>query len=103
VTPAAPDAVFVPRHQMVSLGPDLAGVNFHSYRSNALSIERLSGQTLRSVFAGAAGDTWRILVCTKLPTWLPYATNTVEASGLFEFFYDSTPATPVRFFRAEKL
>lgn len=99
VKPAASDAVFILSNQVVNLGPDIVNVNFHSYRSNALTIEPVSSQTFRSVFAGGAGETWRVLGSSNLLEWAPVLTNTVPASGIFEFIETNNPSNPSRFFQ----
>ena len=102
LTPAAPDAVFVESNRLVTLGPDAVYVDFHAYRSNALTIERLSGDVCRNVFAGAAGETWQVLTSTHLPDWSLHSTRTVQPSGLFEVLHTNAPAVGSRFFRTVK-
>jgi hypothetical protein len=103
VTPIASDAVFVMSNRVVTVGPDIVGLNFYSWRSNALTIERMDGPRLRSVFAGHAGDTWRVSQAADLSgNWMPYSTNTVESSGLFELILTNEPMTHLRLFRTEK-
>jgi hypothetical protein len=72
-------------------------------RTNALTIERWGPERFRVVFAGQAGDTWRVLQSTDLPGhWMPYSTNTVAASGFFDFVITNTPLSPFRFFQTER-
>jgi len=77
VIPTASDAVFVLSNQLVNVRPDVVGVNFNAYQSNAFVIERLSDGMLRPTFAGAAGETWRVFTSSNLSAWLPYSTNAV--------------------------
>jgi hypothetical protein len=102
VAPSCPEAVFVLSNRLVNLAADIVGVNFHSYRSNALFIERIAAGVAHSLFAGEAGQTYRVLLSTNLTEWLPYSTNTAQSSGLFEF-YDTNdlPALP-RMFQAAR-
>jgi hypothetical protein len=102
VTPASPEAVFILSNRVVNLGPDAVYVNFHSYRSNALTIERLSGEVCRNVFAGEAGDTWRVLTATDLLNWSEYSVKTVEPSGIFDFFHTNGVGSGTKFFQAVK-
>ncbi len=84
VKPGAADAVFRLNSRVVTLGPDVVDLNFHSYRSNAVTMELFpAGVTL--VLAAAPGDTWRVLTSTNCLDWKPYLTNTISPNGLFEF------------------
>jgi hypothetical protein len=102
VAPAAANAVFVLSNQLINLGPDVAGINFHSYQSNAFAIERLSDSAVHFVFAGAVGESWRISSSSNLSEWMPYSTNAVQASGLFEFLDSNSPPSPGRFFQGQR-
>lgn len=99
VAPQAPGIVFVPSNRVVSITADLPGVDFKAYRSNALVIERITGRTIRGVFAGQPGASYRVLSTTNLVSWTPWSTNTVETSGLFEFLPPGVPNNPPRFFQ----
>jgi hypothetical protein len=92
--------VFVLSNQLVNVGPDILGVDFHSYRSNALIIERISGPAVHGIFAGEAGQTWRVLISSDLSAWTPWSTNTAGSSGLFEFFDNAPLLQPRRYFQA---
>jgi len=102
VTPHASEAVFEPDGQLVNVSADVVGVNFHAWRSNALSIEHLNGPVFRNVFAGAAGDTWNLMLSTNLLGWQLDSTHTVQPSGLFEFPITNAPGMPPTFFKTEK-
>jgi hypothetical protein len=95
---SSPDCVFVPRTRFVTVGPDIVDVNFLSYQSNALVIERLSADTVRCVFAGEDGATYHVLSATNLPGLTPYSTNQAQANGLIEFT-EGTAVSPIRFFQ----
>ena len=102
VTPSSPDAVFVLSNRLVNLGPDAVGISFHSYRSNALSIEQIAVGAVRAVFASEAGQTFRVDVSQDGSAWSPYSTNTTETSGLFEFWDTNSAVAQPRLFRTLK-
>jgi hypothetical protein len=98
VTPLCSEAVFLLSNRVVAVGPDLVGLDFNSYRSNALTMERISSGIVRAVFAGEAGQTHRVLLSTTLPQWESYSTNTVQPSGIFDFFETNSASPLSRFF-----
>jgi hypothetical protein len=100
VTPSSPEAVFVLSNRVVEIVRDTLGVDFHSYRSNALVIERIGTGITKSIFAGAAGQTYRVEISTNHPSWTPFSTNVVQSSGLFEFYDTNTSIAAPRMFRA---
>jgi hypothetical protein len=102
VEPTCPEAVFVLSNRQVSLGPDAVAVDFHSYRSNALTIERVSAGSVHSIFAGEAGQSYCVEISTNLPNWSPYATNTAQSSGLFEFYETNAVPEVPRLFRVAR-
>jgi hypothetical protein len=102
VTPICSEAVFLLSNQVVNLGPDVVGLDFHSYRSNALTMERVSTGIVRSVFAGEAGQTHRVLFSPDLQQWHPYSTNMVQSSGIFDFFETNHPSPAAGFFQVVK-
>jgi len=101
VTPSDPNIVFVPRQRSVSVGPDQLGINFAAYRTNSLSIEKTNG-TIHLVFAGAAGERWRIQVTTNLSTWTDVATNSTDSDGLFHSYQAIAPDQSAHTFRTAK-
>jgi fibronectin-binding autotransporter adhesin len=100
VTPSAAGILFVPASQIVSVGPNAAGVNFLAYQLNALSIEAFTNSTLRMAFAGTNGQTEVLESSTNLVTWLPVSTNTTGSNGIFEVFVTNNPAQASLFMRA---
>jgi hypothetical protein len=102
VTPMSSEAVFLLSNRVVNLGPDVVGVDFHSYRSNALTMERVSSGVVRAVFAGETGQTHRVLLSTNLQHWGSYSTNTVQPSGIFDFFETNSASPLSRFFEVVK-
>jgi hypothetical protein len=102
VTPRASQAVFEPQDRLLSVTADVVNLNFHAWRSNAISISREGGGVFRNVLAGAAGDTWTVQFSTNLPTWQPVSAFLVPPHGLIEFRLTNYPAMPPIFFRGEK-
>ena len=98
--PSSPAAVFIQSNAVVTLGPDRL-VNFHSYRSNAVTLEMNVAPNLnRVVVAGEAGRTYPLLGTSVLPAWIPVKTNVMPASGIFDYFEPNlSPGT--RLFRFE--
>ena len=86
-------------NRLVNVGPDAVGVNFYSYRSNALFIQRVTSRVTRSIFAGEAGQTYRVLVSSALEDWSPSSTHKAESSGLFEFYETNAVAGLPRLFQ----
>ncbi|HKX60546.1 MAG TPA: choice-of-anchor Q domain-containing protein [Verrucomicrobiae bacterium] len=92
ITPTSPTAVFIQSNAVVTLGPDRL-VNFHSYRSNAVTLEmNVAPGTNRVVVAGEAGRAYRLLGTSDLPAWIPVKTNVMPASGIFDYFEAVLPA-----------
>ena len=99
VTPSSPEAVFVLSNRVVNVLHDTIGVDFHSYRSNALVIERIGTGATRSIFAGEAGQTYHVEISTGFQPWMPFSINTAASSGLFEFNDTNTAPASLRVFR----
>jgi len=94
VRPGSPAGVFLQSNSVVNLGPDCA-VNFHCYRSNALTIELSAAGGRRVVFAGEAGRTYRLIGSSNPPNWLPLQTNGMSASELFDY-QEADPGFPAQ-------
>jgi hypothetical protein len=92
-------AVFVLSNRLVNVGPDIIGIDFHSYRSNALVMERISSGVVRGLYAGEAGQTYQTYVSTTFPEWTIYSTNTAQSSGLFDFYDTNQVSGTARLFR----
>ncbi|HWW00972.1 MAG TPA: choice-of-anchor Q domain-containing protein [Candidatus Acidoferrum sp.] len=103
VVPRCADAVFVPGSRVVSVPPDIMGVDFYAYRSNALMIVAGSTNALQLRLAGQPGRTYSLLISTNLQTWFHCATNTTTSDGLTDFAQTNQPAWNERFFRAISL
>lgn len=102
VTPGAVDAIFILSNQLVNVTADVAGVNFYSYRSNTFLIRHSPGATVTLIFAGARGETWKVLSSTNVSDWSPWVTNTIAANGLFQSIL-TEPTDHRRVFRGQKL
>lgn len=102
VTPASPEAVFVLSNRPLNLIRDTIGVDFHSYRSNALVIERVDTGITRSTYAGEAGQNFHVELSTATGTWTPYSTNVTASSGLFQFNDTNAAMASPRLFRVVK-
>jgi hypothetical protein len=103
VLPFQPGWLFVPDLRVVTVGPDAPGMDFKGYRLNYLSPEPSSNAIYHYVFAGTNGDVHEIQVSTNLVNWQTIATNTVDANGIFEFFFTNNAfAERMRFLRTKK-
>ena len=80
--PASPAGVFIQSNWVVHLGPDQV-VNFHCYRSNAVTLELGAPGVHRVVFAGEAARTFRLMGSLDMTNWLPLQTNVMTASEIF--------------------
>jgi len=101
VVARALDAVCVPSNtRLADVGPDAVGVDFHSYRSNAFTMERLTGSQIRTVFAGHAGDVWETWESTNCLDWTLHSSHPVEPQGVFVI--TNAPESGARFFKARK-
>ncbi len=78
---------------------DLIGLYCHSYRSNALVIEKRSGPAVQLIYAGEAGATYRVLTSTNLLDWVFDSTKSAAGSGLLEIAVPTVPLPPMRSFR----
>jgi len=56
----------------------------------------------RNVFAGAAGDTWNLMLSTNLVQWQIDSTHTLGPNGLFQFYVTNAPTMPPTFLKAKK-
>jgi hypothetical protein len=99
VAPKCADAIFVPSNRVVNMPPDATGVDFYSYRSNALMILPVSNNTMQVLFAGQPSGTYRVLMSSNLSIWFPFATNTLTSDGLLQFVETNQPGYVERFFR----
>jgi hypothetical protein len=99
VTPSDSNYNFFPANRLISVGPDQVGVDFKAYRWNALSLESFSGGTLRLLFAGTNGLSYRVLFSTNLTDWIPVSTNVPVSSNLFEVLDPSVLSRPAGFYR----
>jgi hypothetical protein len=103
VLPVQPGWLFVPDLRVVTVGPDAPGMDFKGYRLNHLSPEPSSNAIYHYVFAATRGDVHEIQVSTNLVNWLTIATNTVDANGIFDYFFTNNAfADRMRFLRTKK-
>ena len=101
VVPSSPSAVFIQSNAVVTVGPDTF-VNFHSYRSNAVTLEMNSSPgTHRIVFAGETGRTYILSGSSDLPTWTPLQTNVVSSSQIFDYFETDVGSPAHRLYKVE--
>jgi len=94
ITWMEPDLVIPPRTIMP--GPDALYVNFIAYLTNRLSPELLANGDFETVWAGAAGVTWRLQASTHLTGWTDVSTNTTDSNGIFRFVAPAASA-PIHF------
>jgi hypothetical protein len=99
VRPSDSDYLFYPTNRLLTVGPDQVGVDFKAYRWNALSRESFSGGTLRLMFAGTNGLTYRVLFSTNITDWIAISTNVPVSSNLFEILDTSVLSRPAGFYR----
>ena len=99
VAPQCADAIFVPSNRVVNMPPDATGMDFYSYRSNALMISQSSNAALQILFAGQPGGTYRLLASSNLQTWSPCVTNTLTSDGLCQFVETNQVNSITRIFR----
>jgi hypothetical protein len=101
VIPSSPTGIFVQSNAVVTLGPDRL-VNFHSYRSNAVTLEmNASPGTHRVVFAGETGRTYRLFGSSALPAWTTLQTNVISSSGIFNYIETDAGSPAHRLFKVE--
>jgi hypothetical protein len=86
IVPSSPVGVFVQSNAVVTVGPDTP-VNFHSYRSNAVTLEmNVSPGSHRVVFAGETGRSYILYGSSALPAWAALKTNVMSSSQIFDYF-----------------
>jgi len=101
VVASGPTVVTVPARQTVNLYADAIGVDFKSYRRNALLVESLCQDMLQITYAGAPSEMHEVQRTLGFEQWLPVLTNTTGTNGLFILSY---PPGPTReFFRTRRL
>ncbi len=87
ITPSNASYVFVPNTRSFTLGPDQLNADFKAYHWNTINIDSTTNSTLHLVYAGANGQTYRMLTASNLTgLWLPVATNALSASNYFDLF-----------------
>lgn len=102
VVPASAGAVFVNSNRLVTLGPDIAGMEFWSYRTNALVLKKAGAGIVHGTFAAAPGQTFHVEMSDNFSSWSPFSTQTTASSGLFEFWDTNSVLASVRVFRVTK-
>ena len=102
LSPASSNAVFLPKTRMVNIVADTLGIDFHSYRTNALVIERLGAGHLRNLFAGEAAASYSVESSLGLFNWAYHTNLTTDADGLVSWTETNSPAPSGRFFRVRR-
>ena len=102
LSPASSNAVFLPKTRMVNIVADTLGIDFHSYRTNALVIERLGAGHLRNTFAGEAAVSYSVESSLGLFNWAYHTNLTTDADGLVSWTETNSPAPSGRFFRVRR-
>ena len=100
--PASSNCVFLPKIRMVNIVADTLGIDFHSYRTNALVIERQGAGHVRNTFAGEPFAAYSVEVSTALSNWTYHGAITTDVEGLATWTETNAPAPAVRFFRARR-
>jgi hypothetical protein len=97
-------AVFVPKNAEVNVVADTVGIDFTSYRTNAIVISRTGPGSVRAIFAGEIGVTYEMQSSDGLPPdWSPYGTIiTADSEGLIEWSDTNSTTGPGRFFRVRR-
>jgi hypothetical protein len=103
VVPSSPEVVCIPNNRPVDVSSDVLGVDFKAYRVNALTEDGYANQIMTVVYAGASGQVVEILKAVAIDaSWSPFATNTVEANGIFTLQISNSLARPKEFFRTRR-
>jgi hypothetical protein len=101
--PASPLAVFVPKSRDVAVLADTVGIDFASYRSNAVMVTRLPLNTIQGLYAGEAGVTYNVQRSPGLPpAWGSYLSLTADAEGLIRWTEPVQTPNPIQLFRVER-
>ncbi len=103
VTPEGSNVVCLPNQRPVILDSDLLGVNFKSYRLNALTVEAREPNGLYLIYAGEAGQTHAILADGDLSEWQPISTNMVGTDRVFHYHHTNAPGVPRLFFQTRRV
>jgi hypothetical protein len=100
--PASSNCVFLPKIRMVNIVADTLGIDFHSYRTNALVIERMDASHVRNTFAGEPFATYSLEVSTVLSNWTYHGAITTDVEGLRTWTETNSPAPGGHYFRARR-
>ena len=100
--PNSTNAVFLPKTRIVNVIADTLDVDFHSYRYNALLIERLGAGHVRNTFAREPFASYSLEVSTALSNWTYHGAITTDADGLVSWTETNSPAPSGRFFRVRR-
>ena len=100
--PNSTNAVFLPKTRVVNVIADTLEVDFHSYRTNALVIERQGAGLVRNTFAGEPFAAYSVEVSTSLSNWTYHTAITTDVEGLVTWTETNSPAPAGRFFRARR-
>lgn len=101
VVPSAPNILAVPHERTIELTANTSGVDFRSYRWNALVIESHTQDILQITYAGTPGQMHEVQKTSTFEQWSPVLTNTTDSNGLFTFPYSATASR--EFFRTRRL
>ena len=81
---------------------DTLEVDFHSYRTNALVIERQGAGQVRNTFAGEPFAAYAVEVSTSLSNWTYHGAITTDVEGLVTWTETNSPAPAGHYFRARR-
>jgi len=98
-TPSSPEIIAIPSNYSVSVGPDLVGIDFRSYRFNGFTAEGYSNNVFHLVFAGTNTLSYEVQKSTNLASWVPFTTNVVGTDSIFHLYYTNVLNEPQGYFR----
>ena len=95
-------AVFGPKTRDVNLTADSPGIDFTSYRTNAITISRGGYGAVSATYAGEAGISYDVQLSTALSSWNQYSNITADAEGLIPWSETNNNPAATRFFRVQR-
>ena len=81
---------------------DTLDIDFYSYRTNALIIQRMDAGHLRNTFAGEALANYSVEASTVLSNWTYHGAISTDVEGLASWTETNSPAPSGRFFRVRR-
>lgn len=100
VRPGDADIVFVPHAKDIAVGPDVVGVDFNAYRTNAITLEMVGDQA-HYTYAGSANESLQVDFSIYLLQWQTHHPAQTTADGIHQWIEQPRTNPLPRFYRTQ--